>query len=99
MLEGPSTTDTEDIMHCAIYKGHRKPETYLYVCREDDFSSVPEALLDMLGRLELVMTIELGTDRRLARADPAVVIEQLREDGYYLQLPPEPVGGFRAGGH
>ncbi|HEB98078.1 MAG TPA: YcgL domain-containing protein [Thiotrichales bacterium] len=76
-------------MHCAVYKGHRKPDTYLFVEREDDFSRVPESLLEMLGRLELVMTLELTPDRTLAQADPEQVRQQLKEEGYYLQLPPQ----------
>jgi uncharacterized protein YcgL (UPF0745 family) len=39
-------------MHCAIYKGHRKPDTYLFVERPDDFSRLPGALLRLMGRLE-----------------------------------------------
>ncbi len=76
-------------MQCAVYKGHRKPDAYLFVEREDDFSRVPGSLLEMLGRLELVMTLELTPDRTLAQADPEQVRQQLKEEGYYLQLPPQ----------
>lgn len=73
---------------CAIYKGHRKADTYLYVERRDDFARVPAALRDALGELQLVMELELARDTRLARADAAEVQQQLRDNGYYLQLPP-----------
>lgn len=76
-------------MNCAIYKGNRKQDTYLYIEREDDFSRVPEALLRMLGTLELVMTLELTEDRTLAQADARQVHQLLVEQGYYLQLPPQ----------
>lgn len=76
-------------MKCAIYKGDRKQDTYLYIEREDDFSRVPEALLRMLGQLQRVMTLELTEGRTLAQADPEQVRRQLVEQGYYLQMPPQ----------
>jgi uncharacterized protein YcgL (UPF0745 family) len=42
----------------------------------------------MLGGLELVLTLELDTQRTLAQADVHEVRRQLLEQGYYLQLPP-----------
>lgn len=74
--------------HCAIYKGKRKQETYLYVTGEDRFEDVPRALLDALGELQLVMTLELTPQRPLAREDVNTVIANLRQQGYHLQLPP-----------
>lgn len=75
-------------MKCVVYKGRRKADTYLYIEREDDFSRVPKALLDMLGRVERVMELELVPGRVLAQADPEQVRRLLREQGYYLQMPP-----------
>ena len=77
-------------MNCAIYKGSRKTDHYLYVVNENDFSEVPPALLEMLGKLELVMTLELGPDRKLKQANIAQVREALRTQGYYLQMPAQP---------
>jgi uncharacterized protein YcgL (UPF0745 family) len=71
-----------------VYKGARKEETYLYVAERDDFGRVPPGLLEAMGELELVMELELHPGRRLARADPKRVIQDLRERGYHLQLPP-----------
>lgn len=75
-------------MHCYIYKGRKKADTYLFVEKQDDFSRVPQPLLALLGRLELIMDIELDASRTLAQADPAQVIGLLREQGYFLQIPP-----------
>lgn len=80
-------------MKCAVYKSRRRANTYLYVEAENDFRRVPHALLRMLGRLELVLTLELDAQRKLAQADPQEVRRQLLEQGYYLQLPP---GDFSA---
>ena len=76
-------------MHCAIYKGPKKIDHYLYVEREDDFSRVPESLLGMLGKLELVMTLELSPERTLAQVDIHQVKAALKNQGYYFQMPPQ----------
>jgi len=76
-------------MHCAIYKGNKRPDDYLYVEKEDDFSRVPQALLDIMGELQLVISLELSNDRQLAQADVTQVMQQLAEHGYYLQIPPK----------
>ena len=60
-------------MKCAIYKSNIKTNTYLYVEKENDFTRVPSALMNLLGRLELVMTLDLNAQRKLAQADPAEV--------------------------
>ncbi len=75
-------------MHCAVYKSQRKADTYLFVEREDVFDRVPRELLEMLGTLDLVMTLELAPGRRLAQADSELVRRHLTDEGYYLQLPP-----------
>ena len=76
-------------MQCYIYKGRRKPDTYLYIERENDFTRVPDALLELLGTLEFVLALELTPERKLAQADAAEVRRQLAADGYFLQLPPK----------
>ena len=75
-------------MQCVIYKGHKKPDSYLFIEREDDFSRVPEGLLNMVGNLEYVMTLELRQQLHLARASASEVMRHLDDQGYYLQLPP-----------
>lgn len=75
-------------LHCYIYKSLRKPETYLFVLKENDFSRVPQALLQALGNVEQVMDIELMPERKLARGNAREIMEALKQDGFYLQLPP-----------
>jgi len=75
-------------MQCVIYKGRKKPDGYLYIEREDDFTRVPEALLNMVGRLEYVMTLELNQQLQLARVSAGELMRRLDDQGYYLQLPP-----------
>lgn len=76
-------------MQCAVYKGHKKVDHYLYVEKEDDFTRVPQALLDLLGKLELVISLELSNERQLAQADVKEVMQQLNDQGYYFQMPPK----------
>ncbi|CAH0533304.1 Protein YcgL [Vibrio stylophorae] len=77
-------------MWCAIYRSPKKMATYLYIERKDDFSSVPEALLQTFGTPEFVMVLKLTPERRLANANIDHVRDALTENGFYLQLPPTP---------
>ncbi len=74
--------------HCVVYRSSKKDEAYLYLPLEGVFDKVPKALLDQLGELTLVMQLNLGPERKLARANPAAVRTALRDQGYYLQPPP-----------
>lgn len=75
-------------MRCFIYKSQNKQHLYLYIKNKGDYSTVPEALLKSLGKLELVLDLDLTPERRLAKEDPAKVITALNEKGYFIQLPP-----------
>ncbi len=75
-------------MLCAIYKSPKKAQTYLFVNKRDDFSSVPEALMKTFGTPNLVTLINLATKEKLAMADLEKVKKNLEEQGFYLQLPP-----------
>jgi hypothetical protein len=61
---------------------------YLYVSRAEGLKRVPETLLQQFGDPEAIMLLNLDGSRSLARADAAQVVEQIRERGYYLQMPP-----------
>ena len=74
-------------MLCAIYKSLKKDNTYLYVNKKDDFSDVPEVLMNTFGKPQFVMVIKLE-GRKLALADVEKVKEALNTVGFYLQVPP-----------
>jgi uncharacterized protein YcgL (UPF0745 family) len=78
-------------VHCFIYKSLKQQELYLYVLRENDFTDVPESLLTSIGQSELAMSLELTPKRQLARADVAQVMQQLQNQGFYVQMPPTKV--------
>ncbi|WP_108650584.1 YcgL domain-containing protein [Dongshaea marina] len=76
-------------MLCAVYKSPRKAETYLFIERRDDFSSVPESLLNVFGRPQLAMMVHLDPEKPLIVGDPVTIRDQIREQGFYLHLPPK----------
>ncbi|MDF2179831.1 YcgL domain-containing protein [Aliiglaciecola sp. CAU 1673] len=75
-------------MLCAIYKSSKKDETYLFVPKRDDFSSVPTELMQHFGTPKLVMVTVIKPDAKLAISDTVKVREALEDKGFYLQLPP-----------
>jgi len=75
-------------MQAFVYKSLRKADTYVYLGRRDDFACLPGPVLAPLGELAFVLEFTLTENRRLARADPRVVMANLREHGFHLQFPP-----------
>ena len=74
-------------MLCAIYKSSKKVGAYLYIVKKDDFSQVPDQLMQMFGKPTMVMVIKLQ-GRSLAQVDVEIVKQSLIDVGYFLQLPP-----------
>ena len=56
-------------MLCAIYKSKKKPGSYLYIAKREDFSQVPEVLLSHFGKPELVMMFNLLGSKPLHNVD------------------------------
>ncbi|GIU26775.1 YcgL domain-containing protein [Shewanella schlegeliana] len=75
-------------MICAVYKSLRKAESYLFVEKRNDFERVPEALMAMFGEPQLVMMLPIDKRDHLGFADIKKVRSELKEKGFYLQLPP-----------
>ncbi|NNC54159.1 MAG: hypothetical protein HKO07_00400 [Pseudomonadales bacterium] len=50
--------------------------------------TLPASLLATLGPVTEVMGLQLQRSRKLAAADVVEVMQQLRAQGYYLQMPP-----------
>ena len=73
-------------MLCHIYRSNQKLDTYIYLAAKDDFSVLPSELLRVFGTPEFSFTFDLTRDRELAREDSAQVIENLKTQGYHLQL-------------
>lgn len=75
-------------MRCFVYRSSRREQTYVYLAERDAFDQLPPPLRQSLGALALVMELELGPQRRLAREDPAVVRGNLAGQGFHIQFPP-----------
>ncbi|OAT38884.1 YcgL family protein [Proteus myxofaciens ATCC 19692] len=75
-------------MICAIYRSIKRDQTYLYIEKKDDFSRIPEELLQSFGEPQFAMSLSLAQRERLANADIEKVKQALNEQGFYLQVPP-----------
>ena len=75
---------------CKVYRSPKRAETYLYVDALEAMARVPAELLDRFGEPVEALSIVLHPGRRLARANVEQVIKAIREQGYYLQMPPPP---------
>ena len=75
-------------MNCTVYKSFKQFDYFLYVLSDADISQLPQGLLDLLGELHKVIELELHPQRKLAQADVVEVIRQIKEKGYFLQMPP-----------
>lgn len=74
-------------MQCFVYKACDKENHYLYLPKELENVDLPKALTGLLGELEFVLEFELTEQRKLPNADSEQVIQQLSDQGYYLQMP------------
>lgn len=81
-----------DAMLCTIYKGKREKELYVYVPQKEGKENIPEPLCARMGEIIEVMTIKISPDKKLARASASKVLSEIKEKGYYLQLPPDITG-------
>ncbi len=79
------------MIECQVYRCSKQAEMYLYVPSGADLDDLPDGLLRFLGRIEPVMELTLTPQRRLARVEVTEVMRSLREQGYYVQMPPEPL--------
>ncbi|WP_395342359.1 YcgL domain-containing protein [Ningiella sp. W23] len=76
-------------MLCAVYKSKKKADSYLYINKKDDFSQVPESLLQIFGQPQFVMLIPVNKRERLGGMPKQVILDKLESEGFYLQLPPK----------
>ncbi len=71
-----------------IYRSALKSEMYLYTDNSRKLQDVPESLLQQFGDPDPFMLLNLDGKRRLARVDAGEVVEQIRAQGFFLQMPP-----------
>ncbi|WP_314918768.1 YcgL domain-containing protein [Pseudomonas helleri] len=73
---------------CSIYRSPKRNGMYLYVLKADALERVPETLLISFGKPQHAFDLVLTPERTLAREDIGKVLENLKEQGYHLQMPP-----------
>ncbi len=71
-----------------VFRSEKKENSYLYVEHGCDLETLPQALRNMLGQLNPVLSMRLTPDRKLARYTGAQVLEAISAQGFFLQLPP-----------
>jgi hypothetical protein len=77
-------------MKTFIYKSRKKDELYLYITEKDNFTNVPQALYDSMGKEPIfVMELDLSPEKPLARENVETVINNLKTQGFHVQMPPQ----------
>ncbi len=75
-------------MNCFVYRSNTQKGMYLYLTDKDDFNKVPESLLKILGEVNFSFEFDLSVDRKLVRVEAEEVVRIMKENGYFLQMPP-----------
>jgi hypothetical protein len=75
------------IVNCKIFRCSKHDEMYLYTHEDKSINDLPDELINLVKDLTHIMDLELTPERKLAREDIAVVINNLEEKGYHLQMP------------
>jgi len=76
-------------MKCTVLRSSEKDFTYIYLLEGHDFDDLPVALKKVFGEPGFVMDLELSAERKLAYEDVLQVMQNLGEQGYHLQMPPQ----------
>jgi hypothetical protein len=78
-------------INCKIYRCAKQDGMYLYIHEDKTSDELPEELIKMVKELTHVIDLELTPEKKLAREDVNVVMKNLKEKGYHLQMPPDPL--------
>lgn len=73
---------------CSVFRSSKKDEMYLYVDKAEQLTRVPDALKEMFGAPVHVFDMLLTPEKELSRVEAVKVLEDIREKGYFLQMPP-----------
>ena len=74
-------------MKSFIYRCSNKTDMYIYLVEEDNFENVPKEIYNSLGIISFSMELEITPDLKLAKEDSRLVMDNLKEHGFHLQLP------------
>lgn len=77
-------------LFCSIYKSGKRAGMYLYLPRGQSLKDLPVTLTEHFGPGVHVSDLILSPQRPLANADVNKVMAGIRQQGFYLQMPPPP---------
>jgi len=75
---------------CTVYKSLKKDETYVFIPTETPLSDLPDELKNVLGETEMVMSLTITPEKKMARGTGAEVMESIDKQGFHLQMPVNP---------
>lgn len=84
------STKANDELKCSVYKSLKKDETYVFLDAKDDVSILPKELLDVLGKTEKTMELVLTPEKKMARGNAKMIMQNIVEKGFHLQMPENP---------
>ena len=79
----------DEHVHTTIYRSKHRQGLYLFLAEADKFEVIPREIIQSLGELELSMELDLHEGRTLALSDVKSVMQNLKEHGFHIQLPPK----------
>lgn len=84
--EEPTNTEIE----CVVYKSLKKDETYIFIETTTPLSDLPNDLMTVLGQTEMVMTLKLTPEKKMARGNATEIMISIEKQGFHLQMPENP---------
>ena len=75
------------IVNCKIYRCSKHDDMYLYMHASKTINDHPDELISLVKDLTHIMDLELRPERKLARENITVVMNNLEEKGFHLQMP------------
>jgi len=75
-------------MNCYVYRSNKKQGMYLYLVEKDNFDDVPDSLMKLLGEVVFSFEFDLTKNRKLVKEETREVLRNLKENGFFLQMPP-----------
>lgn len=76
-------------MICAVYRSSKRPNTYLFLAKKDDFSLIPAELLQLFGRPELFMLLSEAKLKGLKAISKEKLLQELERNHYWLWIKQE----------
>lgn len=77
-------------IECVVYKSLKKDETYVFIPTETPLSDLPNELMTVLGQTEMVMTLNLTPEKKMARGNASEIMISIEKQGFHLQMPEKP---------